>query len=68
MRWQRVEVRGVAPAMSLTLPEGNRRGNLIEVESGKVRDVVALAKESGGLKVEEWVKERMGFSREGNED
>lgn len=66
MRWQRVEVRGLAPAMSLTLSEGGKRGNLVEVENGKVRDVIAFARERGGVEVEEWVKGRMGFIKEGD--
>lgn len=60
MRWQRVEVRGVAPGLCLALPESP--GELLEVE--RVRDVVALAREHGGVKAEQWVKVRMGFSGE----
>lgn len=61
MRWQRVEVRGVAPGLSLAMPED---GCLREVEGGRVRDVVAVAREYGGVEVELWVKVRMGFARE----
>lgn len=63
MRWQRVEVRGVAADMDLAL---GRRG-LWEVEGGKVRDVVKVARECGGVEVERWVKEKMGFVREGDD-
>lgn len=57
MRWQRVEVRGVAPRLWLVLP--GRDGEL--VEGARVRDVVAVARECGGVEVERWVKVCMGF-------
>lgn len=61
MRWQRVEVRGVAPRLWLELP--GRDGEL--VESGRVRDVLGVARVCGGVEVERWVKGCMGFGGEG---
>lgn len=60
MRWQRVEVRGVAPELRLAMPE---RTGLVEVH-GRVRDVVAAVGEYGGVEAEKWVKVRMGFCAE----
>lgn len=47
----------MAPRLWLQLP--GRDGEL--VESGRVRDVVAVAREWGGGEVERWVKVCMGF-------
>lgn len=59
MRWQRVEVRGVAPELRLVM----RPTGLVEVH-GRVRDVVAAVGEYGGAEAEKWVKVRMGFCGE----
>lgn len=61
MRWQRVDVRGVAPELRLALPV--ERKSLFEVH-GRVRDVLAAVREYGGLEAERWVKVRMGFCGE----
>lgn len=63
MRWQRVEARGVAAGLQLVLPLDRGRGGLREVRgAGRVRDVVAAAREYGGVEAERWVKVRMGFA------
>lgn len=63
----------MAPSLRLVLPlpllQGRERGGLREVQgAGRVRDVVAAAREYGGVEAERWVKVRMGFAGEEEEE
>lgn len=53
----------MAAGLQLVLPLDRGRGGLREVRgAGRVRDVVAAAREYGGVEAERWVKVRMGFA------
>lgn len=56
----------MAPSLRLVLPllQGRERERGGLREAGRVRDVVAAAREYGGVEAERWVKVRMGFAGE----